>query len=334
MGGSKPKPMGIEVKKYCMKWHDLPDNTVARMIYKDFPLAYKTYDAARTAVRYYRNHQGEKSRKHNHDSGKPLTFDSTPPKLPKSRIESTNVFTLPTSIKKVLFLSDIHIPYHDKKALLTAIEYGKRENVDCVYLNGDLLDLSAASFHEKKKGRASIDEELEAGQQFLIYLRSQFPNAVIYMIPGNHDIRIERLLMVKAPELIGIPEWRLDVLLHLREPDKNIIFIPYGSKVYFGKLLVEHGDKLKGTGGVNPARTLALKFKRHTICGHFHRTSEAMSKVYDGESVVCYSVGCLTDLEPDFMPVNEHNFGFAIIEMLGGGEFIVHNKKISKGKVY
>lgn len=98
--------------------------------------------------------------------------------------------------------------------------------------------------------------------------------------------------------------------------------------------MVEHGDKLRGTGGVNPARTLGLKLKRHALCGHFHRTSEAMSKIYDGEHVVTFSVGCLTDLEPDFMPVNEHNLGFAIVEMLQGGDFIVHNKKISGGKVY
>lgn len=335
MAGKKNTIAGQKAKEYCLKYMDFGDMTVAKILYKEFPEQYNSLDAARSHVRYCRKHTGKehRNRKGNEDTAKPLTFDTTPPKLPESRIQKANVFTLPTSIKKVLFLTDLHIPYQDNQAVETAINYGKKEDVDCVYINGDLMDLSRASFHEQRAGKVSVLDELEAAKEFLLYLRGQFPKAIIYFIPGNHDMRIERQLMVKMPEL-NLPDFKIDVLLHLREPDKNVIFIPYGSKVYFGKLLVEHGDKMKGTGGVNPARTLALKFKRHTICGHFHRTSEAMSKIYDGESTVCYSVACLTDLEPDFMPVNEHNLGFAIIEMIGGGEFIVHNKKISNGKVY
>lgn len=330
------KLTGKYADEYCRKYPDMNDMALGRLLNKHFPEIYTGVEHARAMVRKVRGHTGALQRNTRKDKSnfKPLTYDSTPPKLPASRIQSKNVFTLPASIKKVLFLTDLHIPYQDNKAVESAVKYGKCQNIDCVYINGDLMDLTRASTHEQLAGKASIDEELEAAKEFLQYLRGQFPKAIIYFIPGNHDIRIERLLMRKAPELIGITEWRLDVLLHLGEPDKNVIFIPYGSKVYFGKLLVEHGDKMKGTGGVNPARTLALKFKRHTICGHFHRTSEAMSKIYDGEATVCYSVACLTDLEPDFMPVNEHNLGFAIIEMLPKGEFIVHNKKISNGKVF
>lgn len=327
---------GQYAKEYCEKYPEMNTKALARLLNKDFPECYTSEEHARAMVRMYRGQLGKRMRKDIKDKSnyKQLTYDSTPPKLPESRIQPCNVFNLPSSIKRVLILGDLHLPYHRTDALEAAINYGKRENVDCVYLNGDLMDLCRASFHEQRPNKASISEEIEVAKEFLIYLRSQFPKAVIYFVPGNHDIRIERLLMSKAPELIGLKEWRMDVLLHLREPDKNVIFIPYGSKVYFGKLLVEHGDKMKGTGGVNPARTLALKFKRHTLCNHFHRTSEAMVKVYDGESIVCYSVGCLTDLEPDFMPVNEHNLGTAIVEMLGGGDFVVHNKKISGGKVY
>jgi hypothetical protein len=97
--------------------------------------------------------------------------------------------------------------------------------------------------------------------------------------------------------------------------------------------MVEHGDKMKGSGGVNPARTLFLKLKRHSICGHFHRTTENTAKVYDDEVVVTYSTGCLCELEPGYLEINEHNHGFAIIEM-DGVNFTVNNKKIIKGKVY
>lgn len=175
-------------------------------------------------------------------------------------------------------------------------------------------------------------DEIEMGKGFFKYLRHQFPLATIYYILGNHEYRLERYIARNASQLKKFEETKINVLLKLHESD--IIFIPHGSKVYFGKLLVEHGDKLRGTGGVNPARTLGLKFQRHVISGHWHRTSEAMSKVYDGEGYVTYSVGCLCELEPGYLPVNNHNHGCALIEMLGGGEFIVHNKKISNGKVF
>jgi hypothetical protein len=126
-------------------------------------------------------------------------------------------------------------------------------------------------------------------------------------------------------------EFKLDVLLRVRE--FGVHYIEHGTKCYFGKLLVEHGDKMKGSGGVNPARSLFAKLKRHAICGHFHRTSEATEKVYDGDVVVTYSTGCLCELEPRYMEVNNHNHGFAVVDM-DGENFAVSNKKIVNGKVY
>jgi len=48
---------------------------------------------------------------------------------------------------------------------------------------------------------------------------------------------------------------------------------------------------------------------------------------------VTYSIGCLCELEPRYMEVNNHNHGFAIIEVFDN-DFCVSNKKIVNGKVY
>ncbi len=85
--------------------------------------------------------------------------------------------------------------------------------------------------------------------------------------------------------------------------------------------------------GVDFELPLFAKLKRHAICGHFHRTSEATEKVYDGDVVVTYSTGCLCELEPRYMEVNNHNHGFAIVDVIGEN-FAVSNKKIVNGKVY
>jgi len=228
-------------------------------------------------------------------------------------------------------LSDLHFPYNHNEAITTALNYGKDQNIDAIFINGDMLDFYQLSFHEKDPRVTDIGEELESGRNFLSSLRKNFPKANIYYIPGNHEARLERYLRVKAPELLDVAEFRLDVLLRVAE--YGVEYIEHSTKCYFGKLLVEHGDKLKGAGGVNPARTLYLKFKRHAICGHFHRTTEATEKVYDGDVYVTYSTGCLCELEPRYMEVNNHNHGFALVEM-DGDNFTVHNKKIFNGKVY
>ena len=258
-------------------------------------------------------------------------FNYNPFNLPESKSEIREIWHLPKSISKVLLLSDIHFPYQDNKALTTALKYGQKEKVDAIFINGDLMDFYQLSFHERDPRCTDIAEELEMCREFFKTLRLNFPKAMIYYIPGNHEYRLQRYLRVKAPELLDVAEFRLDVLLRVAE--NGIHYLEHGTKCYFGKLLVEHGDKMKGSGGVNPARSLFAKLKRHAICGHFHRTSEATEKVYDGDVVVTYSTGCLCELEPRYMEVNNHNHGFAIVDM-NGDNFAVSNKKIVNGIVY
>lgn len=328
---SLKRELAVEV---CSKHPDSPTLTLAKKIYKENPEVYLTIEHARDFIRKVRGSHGEKQRQSAKDKS---LFDKAPRplnpfNLPESVAVDKKPFKLPKASKKVLILSDIHIPYHDTSAIIAACEEGLKQGVDTVYLNGDILDFYQLSFHEKDPRKRSISDELEAGRTFLAWLRETFPTQNIYYITGNHEYRLERYLRVKAPELLDCREFQIDVLLRVRE--FNIINVPHRSKVYFGKLLVEHGDKLLGAGGVNPARTLLLKFKRPTICGHFHRTTSANSKVYDSHTDMAWSTGCLCELEPNYMEVNEHNHGAAIVDIEPNGNFRVNNFIIINGKVY
>jgi len=314
------------VKKYPTH----PKLTLAKILYKDNPKVYNSVEHARGCINKIRGLVNG-TRISDKSLFQEPTFNYNPFNLPQSKSEPREIWRLPKSIKKVLLLSDIHFPYHDEKALTTALKYGQKEGVDAIFINGDLMDFYQLSFHEKDPRVTNIADELESTKQFFDGLKKNFPKALIYYITGNHEARLERYLRVKAPELLDIAEFRIDVLLKLGE--KGIHYLEHGTKCYFGKLLVEHGDKMKGSGGVNPARSLFAKLKRHAICGHFHRTSEATEKVYDGDVVVTYSTGCLCELEPRYMEVNNHNHGFAIVDM-DGENFAVSNKKIVNGKVY
>lgn len=328
--------MGLQsdyVKSLLKKFPQTPILTLAKKAAKDEPKLFVSVDSARNMFSYHAGVRGSANRKSLKDktAKRELSYNYNPFGLPASATENRKVFRLPKSIKKVLLLSDIHFPYHDVEALSTALKHGKKEKVDTIFLNGDILDFYQLSFHEKDPRVTNISEELEMARDFFKTLKREFPKALIYYIPGNHENRLERYLRVKAPELLDCSEFKLDILLRCRE--LGIHYLDHGTKVYFGKLLVEHGDKMKGAGGVNPARTLFLRLKRHAICGHFHRTTENTAKVYDSDVVVTYSTGCLCELEPRYLEVNEHNHGFAIVEV-DGQNFEVMNKKIVNGKVY
>jgi predicted phosphodiesterase len=319
------------IRELVNKFPESKNMTLAKKAYKDEPKLFTSVEAARSTIRTERGAIGNKNREtnSNKDNYRPIGWQGG---LPMSHTEKTNVWRLPKACKKVLLLSDIHIPFHDKDALQAALQYGKDNNVDAIYLNGDTLDFYQLSFHEKDPRKTDIATELELAREFLGYLRSNF-TCPIYWISGNHEIRLERYLRLKAPELLDIQDFQLPVLLRFAE--FGVIEVPYSSKVYFGKLMVEHGDKMKGAGGVQPARTLLLKFKRPVICGHFHRHSEATQRIYDGEVQKAWSLGCLCETEPSYMPINDWTHGAAIIEVQHEtGHFTVDNFQIIKGKVY
>lgn len=311
-----------------------PQLTLAKKIYKENSKVFKDVEDVRYKIRYRTGKAGKTMLKTL--KNKELVVTEPLPKnpfnfIPEEHNDHPEHWYLPKQYKKVLLISDIHLPYHDSTSIKVTLKHAKGVGVDCVYINGDLLDFHELSFHEKDaRKRPTIAEELKMGREFLSGLKS-YLNVPVYFKGANHEHRLERYLRIKAPELLDCEEFKLNVLLRLGEYGIN--YIDRRAKTYFGKLLVEHGDRIKGNGGVSPARTLFLRYKRHTICGHFHKKSEHTGKIYDGNHIVTYSVGSLCSLEPEYFEVNEHTNGFAIVDM-NGDEFRVHNYTIENGKIY
>lgn len=323
------------VREYLKKYTDIKKLTLAKKIYKEHPHLYKNADTVRGIIRKIKGASGARSLKEMADKSmvEPINHDSTPPKITvKSRAEKLKVFKLPKSIKSVLFLSDIHLPYQDDIALNTAIKYGIDNKVDCIWLNGDTLDMYGASDHEKLPGHALLNEEFDMAREFLSNLRSIFPNAQIYFKCGNHEQRWIRLLMRKAPEIVGCEEFELKVLLKFAE--YKVHWIENETLVKFGKLNVLHGNEFKGGGGVNPARALYMRAKANAIAGDKHKTGENTDGSLDGKIITTWSVGCLCDLNPKYMPFahTSWNNGFAHITM-NGENFHVKNFRIYNGKI-
>jgi predicted phosphodiesterase len=325
------KETGKIILQYLERFPDLPTKTLANKIYNENNQLYRNAEWVRQHIKYYKGKNG-KSNLDKLNNKKFVGIKTKPYRMPESHTKHVEVWKLPKANKKVLVLSDIHIPYHDVEAIQTALNEGKQQGIDTIYLNGDIMDFFMLSFHEKNpKNRPSLKNEIDMAREFFAYLRQEFPNVTIYFKPGNHEHRLERYLYLKAPELLDCEEFKLEILLGLAE--FRIIYISKRVKTYLGHLLIEHGDRMKGNGGVNPARSLYMRYKRHVLAGHFHRKSEHVEKVYDGSLVTSFSTGCLCELEPEYFEVNNHCLGFAIVDM-DGDNFKVRNYLIENGKLY
>ena len=306
------------VLEYLERFPEAPSKTLARKIYSENTFL-KSFESVYGKVRYYRGQMGDKRRKDlaNKKFQKELKVEFTMKEkfLPESYANKRETFVFPTGCKTLGIIGDVHIPYQDNDAIEVAFTKMEQEGIDSLYINGDLLDFYQLSFHEKDPRMVHFKQEIEAGRQFLDYCRSRFPNIPIYLIPGNHENRFERYLRVKASELLDMDEFRLDVLLHVAE--YGVQYIPFRSKVVFGDFLIEHGDKIPGAGGVVPARTALMRLKTNCLISHFHKTSSSIQRVYGpGESTTIrgYSLGCLCELTPEYLEINEWNHGFAILK--------------------
>jgi predicted phosphodiesterase len=312
------------VHEYLEKFPEAPSKTLARKIYNENTGFFSSFESAYSRVRYYRGQQGKRQRDSlikgsNKNFKKELKTKVIQTKLflPESHTKVRNQFTFPTGCMRLGIFGDVHIPFHDNTALETMFTKFEEENVDSILINGDLLDFYQLSFHEKDPRVIHFKDEIEAGKEFLAYLRDRFPGIPIYYITGNHENRFERYLRIKASELLDMDEFRLDVILHVAE--YRIEFIPFRSKVVFGDYTIEHGDKIPGAGGVVPARTLLMRLKSNSIVNHFHKSSESSQRVYGiGEptTIKAYSLGCMCDLAPEYMEINEWNHGFAIMKRI------------------
>ena len=323
------------VFEYLEKFPEAPSKTIARKIYAENAAFFKNFEQAYLRVRYYRGQVGKRQRDmmNNNVNNKFIKELKTKVMhnkltLPESHTKTRSQFTFPSGCMRLGVFGDVHIPFHDNTALETMFTKFEEENVDSIFINGDLLDIYQLSFHEKDPRVVHFKDEIEAGKEFLAYIRDRFPDIPIYYITGNHENRFERYLRIKASELLDMDEFRLDVILQVAA--HRIEFIPFRSKVVFGDYTIEHGDKIPGAGGVVPARTLLMRLKSNSIVNHFHKSSESSQRVYGpGEptSIKAYSLGCMCDLAPEYMEINEWNHGFAIMKRIKD-KVSVHNYKI------
>lgn len=230
----------------------------------------------------------------------------------------------------ILHVSDVHAPYHCERSVQALEEWVKRRRkpFDEVILNGDGVDMYAASkFSKSPKRKALVAEEVEEALPVLKRLRALGRRGTYIL--GNHEIRYDALVRSSAPMLEGITN--LHKLLELDRWDR---MVPYKRQYRIGKCYFTHD---LGSYGINAVRN-AIRDSQHSIfIGHVHRMQIEYTGNLVEERRVGASFGWLGD-ESEIDYAHQHQIaqwqkGFGHIEMYSDRSFHVFPHPIINGKV-
>lgn len=169
-------------------------------------------------------------------------------------------------MKLIVAISDLQVPYHDKRAVNNVAAFIKATKPDTVVSVGDEMDMQTIS--KWAKGTAleyeqSIARDRDETVEVLQALQ------VKHVIRSNHTDRLFNTVALRAPGLLGLPELTLGAFLRFEQ-----LGITYHRKPYElapGWLLM-HGDEgnISQNGGTT-ALNLAKKTGKSIVCGHTHR---------------------------------------------------------------
>jgi predicted phosphodiesterase len=311
-------------RDYVERFSELSKRAVSVKIHLDNPLIFKDAEDARTYVRYITGSQGESHRKKATHKGYCI---------PKSKAKKSAPYNLPQEFNNILWLSDIHIPNHNEKALQLSIEYGIANNINCILLGGDIIDNNPFTRFDKKPDRGEAKKMFDDVYDFLVGLKLTFPDIKIIWLEGNHDKWYEKWLAKNAPMVFDDPYYQMEERLRLNELE--IMYLKEKQILKIDGLHCLHGHTLiKGVfSPVNPARGIFLRAKASTIIGHCHQSSKHTESNLKGNIISCFSTGCLCELNPDYDPHNtKHNLGFAHITR-ANGNFHVRNLEIYNNQI-
>ena len=317
-------------EKYGMQ---MPSLKLARIMYNENKLVFKDVENARSALRLLEGKKGVKNRKIKTSPEFRLSENRVynPYMLPESEEVKYEPYTI-SGIKKLGILSDIHLPYHNLEALSEAITFLKKENIDGLLLNGDTLDIHTLSRYVRDPKKKDFKYEIDTLKDFLDKLNKILDCRIWFKI-GNHEERYQQFLFMKAHEIAGIEDFEFSNLIKARE--KGIEIIEGNQYIKVNDLNGLHGHEYKGGAfaPVNVARGLYMRGKVSAFQGHNHQTSEHTETDMDGKITTTWSIGCLSELHPAYMPLNKWNHGFAYVDLDSNKkDYQFHNKRIYKGK--
>lgn len=213
---------------------------------------------------------------------------------------------------RILFISDMHIPYHHKDTLVFLEGLKRKYRPTRVISLGDEVDKHNLSYHDSDPDLHTAGKELELAKKAVKQLEAIFP--VMDIVHSNHGSLvwrkakthgISRHYIKPYNEVLGVgPGWKWHPDITLQLPD--------GQNVY-----VHHG---KTADAVKVSQAMGMSF----VSGHFH---EKFGINYWANPLGLYfamNCGCLVDDDSLAFSYNNVNLKRPII----GTGLIIDGKPI------
>lgn len=217
------------------------------------------------------------------------------------------------TIKRIVVISDLQVPFHDKKAVKNVASFIRKFKPDDVLCVGDEIDFQTISRWStgRDEWSGSIGRDRDATVEILGELQ------VRHLSRSNHSARLYSSLSKRLPGLIGLPELTIEGFLRLKE-----LGITYHQKPYefAPNWVMVHGDEqaINSNGGLT-ALGAAKRHGKSVVCGHTHRQgissfSEASGGVL-GRILTGFEVGHLMDEKQAYYTRGTMNWqkGFGLI---------------------
>jgi hypothetical protein len=323
-----------KIMEYLRNDPGIPTMTLARKMHRDCGDLSKSIESTRSAIRYIRGESGSEKRTYRNTTNKKRQVNTPIGNIvPKSDEPPEKVKPVDLRLNGYgALIGDIHFPYHSESALNAALEHiDKKEATDFILLNGDVMDFYQASRYSKNPKTRDLESEVEMVCDFLEGLTRHF-GRVIYKL-GNHERRWEAYLYANAPEIANMKCLSFESVFKSKELDIQIVRPQ--QVMHVGKYLnILHAHEFGGGcyNPVNPARGAFLRAQNNCIVSHHHQSSEHTSSDIRGNVTSAWSLGCLSELNPPFLPINKWNHGHATLHV-EKNDFEVENHRIIKGKV-
>lgn len=243
-----------------------------------------------------------------------------------------------SALQVILFIPDCHVPNHDEKAWGLMLRVANDISPDKIVILGDFADAETLSAHPPTKpGELDFEDELAGVNKCLLQLGMLGASEKIYVC-GNHEFRLDRFLMDRAPGLFRSIQWPR--LLNLAE--RGWKWVPYRKSLKIGKLHITHDT---GTAGVNAHRQASKAFGGSSIIGHTHRMAYEVTGRFDGTPFLSAMLGWLGDAATAGSYMHEakaaewvHGFGVGYMELSGTVHVqpvpIVNGSCVVGGKLY
>jgi UDP-2,3-diacylglucosamine pyrophosphatase LpxH len=226
-------------------------------------------------------------------------------------------------VEMAVFISDVHIPYHDRKALTVTNKFLDLYQPEKIILGGDIMDMYNVSRFDKNPMRSfDLQWEFDEAKKVVEDIRKRNPKARIIMLPGNHEDRLQKYLW-KNPEICGMRALGVPYQLGLKE-----MGIEWKKEFTHKGVLFTHGDfATKYTANKN-----LEVHGMNGVSGHKH-TQQTIVRTNRHGKATWLSVGHLADVsKAEYVNNPDWQQGFGAVYWKGRGVSMEH-VNIDKGKI-